>query len=70
MHNTSVTVLTLLIAWALLLVVVMELLRARLVMSGAIAGTEFRPDNRRHRPRGPESRAWPGLHLLARPRLV
>jgi hypothetical protein len=45
MPNTSVTALTLLIAWALLLVVVMELLRARLVMSGAIAGTEFRPDN-------------------------
>jgi uncharacterized MAPEG superfamily protein len=42
---TSATVLTLLIAWALLLVVIMEVLRGRLVASGRIAGNEFRPDN-------------------------
>jgi uncharacterized MAPEG superfamily protein len=42
---TSATVLTLLIAWALLLVVLMEILRGRLVVGGRIAGNEFRPDN-------------------------
>ena len=42
---TSATVLTLLIAWALLLVVLMEILRGRLVASGRVAGNEFRPDN-------------------------
>lgn len=45
MANTSATVLTLLIAWALLLVVLMEILRGRLVAGGRIAGNEFRPDN-------------------------
>ncbi|TAM39236.1 MAG: MAPEG family protein [Burkholderiaceae bacterium] len=45
MANASATVLTLLIAWALLLLVLMELLRTRLVAKGAIAGPEFRPDN-------------------------
>ena len=42
---TSATVLTWLIAWTLLLVVLMEILRGRLVASGRIAGNEFRPDN-------------------------
>ena len=41
----TATVLTLLIAWALLLVVMMELLRGRLVATGRMAGNEFRPDN-------------------------
>jgi uncharacterized MAPEG superfamily protein len=45
MTNPTSTALTLLIAWALLLLLVMELLRVRLVMSGAIAGPQFRPDN-------------------------
>lgn len=45
MANTSATVLTLLIAWALLLVVLMEVLRGRLVANGRIAGNQFRPDN-------------------------
>jgi len=45
MAITSATVLTLLIAWALLLVVLMEILRGRLVAGGHIAGNEFRPDN-------------------------
>ena len=45
MAHASVTVLTLLIAWALLLVVLMEVLRGSLVAGGRIAGNEFRPDN-------------------------
>ena len=45
MTNTSATVLTLLIAWTLLLVVLMEILRGRLVAGGHIAGNEFKPDN-------------------------
>ncbi len=45
MANSSATVLTLLILWALVLLVVMELLRTRLVLAGAVAGPEFRPDN-------------------------
>ena len=45
MAHASVTVLTLLIAWALLLVVLMEVLRGSLVAGGGIAGNEFRPDN-------------------------
>lgn len=45
MVSTSPTVLTLLIGWALLLVVLMEILRGRLVAIGRIAGNEFRPDN-------------------------
>lgn len=45
MANASATVLTLLIAWALLMLVLMEVLRARLVMKGSIAGPEFKPDN-------------------------
>lgn len=45
MANSSAAVLTLLILWALMLLVVMELLRARLVLAGSIAGPEFKPDN-------------------------
>jgi uncharacterized MAPEG superfamily protein len=45
MTNASATVLTALIAWALLLLVLMELLRVRLVATKAIAPNEFRPDN-------------------------
>ena len=42
---TSATVLTLLITWALLLLIVMEALRGRLVVAGRVAANEFRPDN-------------------------
>ena len=45
MTHASATVLTALIAWALLLLVVMEVLRARLVATKAIASNEFKPDN-------------------------
>lgn len=45
MENASATVLTGLIAWALFLLVLMEVARSRLVMSGAVASNEFRPDN-------------------------
>ena len=38
-------VLTALIAWALLLLILMEFLRGRLVASKAIASNEFKPDN-------------------------
>jgi len=45
MANTSAAVLTILIAWALSLLILMELLRTRLVLSGAVAGPQLRPDN-------------------------
>lgn len=45
MVSSSATVLTLLILWALALLVVMEVLRTRLVIKGTIAGPQFRPDN-------------------------
>ena len=45
MTNASVTVLTALIAWALFLLILMEVARSRLVISGAVASNEFRPDN-------------------------
>lgn len=45
MTHASATVLTALIAWALLLVVLMEVLRGRLVATKAIASNEFKPDN-------------------------
>jgi uncharacterized MAPEG superfamily protein len=45
MANTSAVVLTILIGWALLLLILMEALRTRLVLSGAIAGPQLRPDN-------------------------
>lgn len=43
--NLSVVVLTALIAWALLLLVLMELLRARLVLMKSVASNAFQPDN-------------------------
>jgi uncharacterized MAPEG superfamily protein len=43
--NTSAAVLTIFIAWALLLLILMEGLRARLVLAGTVAGPQFRPDN-------------------------
>jgi uncharacterized MAPEG superfamily protein len=45
MANTTSTVLTILIAWALFLLVLMEVLRTRLVVSGAVTGPQLRPDN-------------------------
>jgi hypothetical protein len=45
MANTSAAVLTMFITWALFLLILMEALRTRLVVSGAIAGPQFRPDN-------------------------
>ena len=43
--SNSARVLTLLIAWALLLLVLMEVLRSRLVLTGRIRSNEFKPDN-------------------------
>ena len=45
MTNASATVLTALVAWALVLLIMMEVARSRLVISGAVASNEFRPDN-------------------------
>ncbi len=45
MTNVSSIVLTLLIAWSLVLLIMMEILRVRLVVTGAVAGPQFRPDN-------------------------
>jgi uncharacterized MAPEG superfamily protein len=45
MTHASATVLTAFIAWALLLLVLMEALRARLVVTKAVAANEFKPDN-------------------------
>jgi uncharacterized MAPEG superfamily protein len=45
MMNASATVLTALVAWALLLLILMEALRVRLVATRAVASNEFRPDN-------------------------
>jgi uncharacterized MAPEG superfamily protein len=45
MANASATVLTALIAWTLLLLVLMEVLRSRLVIVKAIVSNEFKPDN-------------------------
>ena len=45
MANTTSTVVTILIAWALLLLILMEVLRTRLVISGAVTGPQLRPDN-------------------------
>jgi len=41
----SALVLTLFIAWALLLLLVMEILRSTLVLAGRARSNEFRPDN-------------------------
>jgi len=43
--SKSALVLTLFIAWALLLLVVMEILRAHLVLTGRAQSNEFKPDN-------------------------
>ncbi len=43
--NATALVLTLFIGWTLLLLVVMELLRSRLVVTGRIAPNAFQPDN-------------------------
>jgi uncharacterized MAPEG superfamily protein len=45
MTHASATVLTAVIAWALLLLVLMEALRARLVVTKSVAANEFKPDN-------------------------
>jgi uncharacterized MAPEG superfamily protein len=45
MANTTSAVLTILIAWALLLLILMEVLRTRLVISGTVASPQLRPDN-------------------------
>jgi uncharacterized MAPEG superfamily protein len=42
---TSLSVLTALVAWALALLVLMEVLRARLVVSGRVAANAFTPDH-------------------------
>jgi uncharacterized MAPEG superfamily protein len=43
--GTSVLVLTLFIAWALFLLVLMEAIRSYLVLSGRARSNEFKPDN-------------------------
>ena len=43
--SNSARVLTLLIAWALLLLVLMEALRSYLVLTGRARSNEFKPDN-------------------------
>jgi uncharacterized MAPEG superfamily protein len=43
--STSLWVLTALVAWALALLVLMEVLRARLVVSGRVAANAFTPDH-------------------------
>jgi uncharacterized MAPEG superfamily protein len=43
--STSASVLTLFIAWALFLLVLMEVIRSYLVVSGRAKSNEFKPDN-------------------------
>jgi uncharacterized MAPEG superfamily protein len=57
MSSKSALVLTLFIAWALLLLVVMEILRSHLVLTGRTRSNEFKPDN---------SNISPFMHRLAR----
>jgi uncharacterized MAPEG superfamily protein len=45
LNNVSTTVLIGLTAWTLFLLILMEALRARLVLTKAIAANEFKPDN-------------------------
>ena len=45
MQSTSAFVLTALIAWTLFLVILMEVLRTRFLITGTVAPNEFRPDN-------------------------
>ena len=55
--SKSAIVLTLFIAWALLLLVLMEVLRIHLVLTGRARSNEFAPDN---------SNISPFMHRLAR----
>jgi len=48
--GTSAWVLTLFIAWALFLLVLMEAIRSYLVLSGRARSNEFRPDNANQSP--------------------
>ena len=57
MSNISATVLIGLAAWTLFLLILMEVLRIRLVLTRAIAANEFKPDN---------SNLSPFMHRLAR----
>ena len=45
MQSTSAFVLTAFIAWTLFLVILMELLRTRYLITGTVAANGFRPDN-------------------------
>lgn len=45
MQNASASVLTALIAWTMFLVILMEVLRTRFLVTRAVAANEFRPDN-------------------------
>jgi uncharacterized MAPEG superfamily protein len=45
MQNTSAFVLTALIAWTLFLLILMESLRTRFLVTKVIAANEFKPDN-------------------------
>lgn len=45
MQNVSASVLTALIAWTTFLVILMEVLRTRFLVTKAVAANEFRPDN-------------------------
>ena len=45
MNNVSANVLIGLASWTLFLVILMEVLRARLIMAKAVAANEFKPDN-------------------------
>ena len=45
MQMTSATVLTAFIAWTMFLVIVMEVLRTRYLLTRAVAANEFKPDN-------------------------
>ena len=45
MSNVSATVLVGLAAWTLFLLILMETLRTRLILTKALAANEFKPDN-------------------------
>ncbi len=45
MHNVSALVLTALIAWTMFLLILMEGLRVRFLVTRTVAANEFRPDN-------------------------
>jgi len=45
MQNASAFVLTALIAWTLFLLILMEVLRTRYLLTRTVAANEFRPDN-------------------------